>query len=150
MFVNQLESSSISLYIFFFIALWICICQLISTAGGWRILGRDYRAATPFDGKKLWFKSAGMRYWTNYNNCLIVGADKYGLYLAVLPIFRVGHPPLFIPWTEISTEAGSRHLFGNFVKFKFAKQPDVPVIFSEKCAARIFKTRQDSQHGFNV
>jgi hypothetical protein len=150
MFVNQLESSSISLYIFFFIALWICICQLISTAGGWRILGRDYRAATPFDGKKLWFKSAGMRYWTNYNNCLIVGADKYGLYLAVLPIFRVGHPPLFIPWTEISTEAGSRRLFGNFVKFKFAKQPDVPVIFSEKCAARIFKTRQDSQHGFNV
>lgn len=91
-----------------------------------------------------------MRRWTNYNNCLVVGANKYGLYIAVLPIFRVGHPPLFIPWTEISTEAGSRRLFGDFVKFKFAKQPDVPVIFSKKLAARIFKTRQDSQQGFNV
>ena len=150
MFGNQLESSSVSLYIFFFIVLWICICQFISIAGGWRILGRDYRAAAPFDGKKLWFKSAGMRYWTNYNNCLIVGANTYGLYLAVIAIFRVGHPPLFIPWAEISTEEGSRRLFGDFVKFKFAKQPDVPVIFSEKFAARIFKIRQDSQHGFSV
>jgi hypothetical protein len=141
---------SIPLYIFFFTVLWICVCQLISTAGGWRLLSRDYRAAAPFDGKKLWFKSAGMRYWMNYNNCLAVGANTYGLYLAVLPIFRVGHPPLFMPWTEISTEAGTRRLFGDFVKFKFAKQPDVPVIFSEKCAARIFKIRQDSQHGFNV
>jgi len=150
MFANQLEPFSIPAYIFIFIALWICVCQLISTAGGWRILSRDYRAAASFDGKKLWFKSAGMRRWTNYNNCLVVGANKYGLYLAVLPIFRVGHPPLFIPWTEISTEAGSRRLFGDFVKFKFAKQPDVPVIFSKKLAARILKTRQDSQQGFNV
>jgi hypothetical protein len=73
MFLNQLESSSISLYIFFFIVLWIFICQLISIAGGWRILGRDYRAAAPFDGKKLWFKSAGMRYWTNYKRQMILG-----------------------------------------------------------------------------
>jgi hypothetical protein len=150
MFVNQLESFSIPLYIFFFILLWICVCQLISTAGGWRILGRDYRAAAPFDGKKLWFKSAGMRYWTNYNNCLIVGANKYGLYLAVLPIFRVGHPPLFIPWTDISTESTKRRLLPDVVKLSFAKQPDVPVIFSKKFAARIFKARQDSQQGFNV
>lgn len=150
MFANQLEPFSIPAYILIFIVLWICVCQLISTAGGWRILSRDYRAAASFDGKKLWFKSAGMRCWTNYNNCLVVGANKYGLYIAVLPIFRVGHPPLFIPWTEISTEAGSRRLFGDFVKFKFAKQPDVPVIFSKKLAARILITRQDSQQGFNV
>jgi len=150
MFVNPYESFSIPSYIFFFIILWICICQLISTAGGWRRLSRDYRAAAPFDGKKLWFKSAGMRYWTNYNNCLIVGANKYGLYLAVLPIFRVGHSPLFISWAEISTEAGSRPFFGDFVKFKFAKQPDVPVIFSKKCAAGIFEIKEDSRPGLRT
>lgn len=148
--MNQLESYSIHLYVFFFMILWICICQLISTVGGWRKLSRDYSAAAPFDGKKFWFKSAGMRYWTNYNNCLIVGADRYGLYLAVLPIFRVAHPPLFFPWTDISNEAGSRRLFGDFVKFNFIKQPDVPVIFSEKLAARIFKMRQDSHQGLNA
>jgi hypothetical protein len=54
MFANQLEPFSIPAYILIFIALWICVCQLISTAGGWRILSRDYRAAASFDGKKLW------------------------------------------------------------------------------------------------
>jgi hypothetical protein len=56
-----------------------------------------------------------------------------------------------VSWhNPLSTEAGRRRFFGDFVKFKFAKQPDVPVVFSEKFAARIFKTRQDSQHGFSV
>ena len=150
MFVNHLEFFSIPLYIFFFIVLWTGICQLISTTGGWKKLGRDYRAAAPFDGKKLWFKNAGMRYWTNYNNCLIVGVNKYGLYLAVIPIFRLGHPPLFIPWTEISTEAGSRRFFVDFVKFKFAKQPDVPVLFSKKLAARILRMKDAHHLGFGV
>jgi hypothetical protein len=150
MLTNQLEAFSIPAYIFLFIVLWICVCQLISTAGGWRRLSLDYRAAAPFDGKKLWFKSAGMRYWTNYNNCLIVGANPYGLYLAVLPIFRVGHPPLFISWAEISTEAGSRRFFGDFVKFKFARQPDVPVLLSKKLAARILRMKAAHHLGFGV
>ena len=149
MVTHQIEMFSIPAYTLLFIALWIGICQLISGVGGWRILSRQYRAAAPFEGKKFWFKSAGMRYRTTYNNCLIVGADKYGLYLAMFPIFRPGHPPMFISWTEISTEEGSRRFFGGFVKFKFAKLPDVPLFFSKKFAARIFQTRQESQRGFN-
>jgi hypothetical protein len=148
--LNQFDPFSVSAYILSFIIIWVGVSKLLSVVGGWNMLSRDYRANSIFDGKKMWLKSIGMRRWTNYNNCITVGANKYGLYLAVLPIFRVGHAPLFIPWAEISTEAGSRRLFGNFVKFRFAKQPDVPVIFSEKCAARIFKIRQDSQNGYSV
>lgn len=144
MVTNQLEAFSLPAYLLLFIVLWICVCQLISSAGGWRILSRDYRAAAPFEGKKFWFKSGALRRWTNYNNCLVVGANRYGLYLSVLPIFRVGHPSLFIPWTDISTEAAVRRLLPDVVKFSFAKQPDVPVIFSKKLAARIFQMRQES------
>jgi hypothetical protein len=64
--------------------------------------------------------------------------------LSVFPIFRIGHPPLFFPWTDISTEAGSRRFFGDFVKFKFTKQPDVPVIMSKRLATRIFKMKEES------
>jgi len=130
--------------------LWLCVCQLISSASGWRILSRDYRAAAPFEGKKFWFKSAGLRRWTNYNNCLVVGASKYGLYLSVLPVFRVGHPALFIPWTDISTEAANRRLLPDVVKFSFAKQPDVPVIFSKKLAARIFEIKEAIRSGLRT
>ncbi len=147
MYLNQFELFSVPAYLLFFIIIWVGVCKVISAVGGWKILSQDYRANSAFDGQKMWLKSVGMRRWTNYNNCVTVGANKYGLYLSVFPIFRVGHPPLFFPWTDISTEAGSRRLFGDFVKFKFTKQPDVPVIFSKKLAAKIFKSKMEV---FNV
>ena len=141
--INLFESLSVPGFILFFIILWVLVCKLISAAAGWRLLARDYQANTGFEGRKLWLKSAGMRRWASYNNCLTVGVDKYGLYLAVLPIFRIGHPPLFFPWTDISTEAGSRRLLGEFIRFTFAKQPDVPVIFSKRLATRIFQMKAE-------
>ena len=93
----------------------------------------------------MWLKSIGLRRWTNYNHCITVGVNQYGMYLAVIPIFRIGHAPLFFPWADISTEAGSRRFFGDFVRFKFARQPDVPVILSERLAARIFEMRGESR-----
>jgi hypothetical protein len=66
--------------------------------------------------------------------------------LSAFPIFRVGHPPLFFPWADISTEAGSRRLFGDFVKFKFAKRSDVPVIFSKKRADQFLEGAQTNGH----
>ena len=145
MFTNQLEPFSVPAYILFFIALWICVCKLISVFGGWKTLSQDYQANSAFDGQKLWLKSVAMRRWTSYSNCVNIGANKYGLFLSVLSIFRVGHPPLFFPWTDISTEAGSRRFFGDFVKFTFTRQPDVPAIFSKKLAAKIFKLREESR-----
>lgn len=50
---NQLEAFSIPAYIILFIVLWIGICQLVSTVGGWSKLSRDYRVVAPFDTKKL-------------------------------------------------------------------------------------------------
>jgi len=145
-----IEPFSVPAYILFFIILWMGVCKLISATGGWRILARDYRANSLFDGQKLWLKSATLRRWTNYSNCVNMGANKYGLYLSVLLLFRIGHPPLFIPWTDISTEAVSRRLLLDVVKFSFAKQPEVPMILSKKLADRIFKMQQDSQHGVGV
>lgn len=144
------ETFSVPAYILLFIILWIGICKLISAAGGWRVLARDYRADSLFDGQKLWFKSLGMRSWTNYSNCITVGANKYGLYLSVLPIFRIGHPPLFFPWTDISTEAVSRRLLPDIVKFNFTKQPTVPIVLSKSLAARILKMKEESQPGLRT
>ena len=145
--VIQLESFSVPTHILFFIILWIGVCKILSAIGGWRMLAQHYRSNSDFDGQKMRFKSAGLRRWTNYNNCITVGANKYGLYMAILPIFRIGHPPLFFPWQDISTEAGNRRFFGNFVKFTFIKQPEIPVVFPERLAARIFKMKEDSRWG---
>ena len=147
MFANQLEPFFVTAYILIFIALWIIFSKPLAVFGGWQALSRDYRANSAFDGQKLWLKSVGLRRWTNYNICITLGVNKYGLYVSVLPILRIGHPPLLIPWTDISTEAVARRLLPDLVKFKFAKQPDVPMVFSKRLAERIFKMRDGSQPG---
>jgi hypothetical protein len=38
----------------------------------------------------------------NYNSVLHVGVQPEGLHLSVMALFRVGHPPLLIPWDEIT------------------------------------------------
>jgi hypothetical protein len=32
---------------------------------------------------------------------LNIAHDQFGLYLSMMVLFRVGHPPLFIPWGEV-------------------------------------------------
>ena len=150
MFANQLEAFFVPAYILIFIAMWICGCKLISVFGGWEALSRDYRANSAFDGRKLWLKSIGLRSWANYNNGITLGVNKYGLYVSTLPFFRIGHPPLLIPWTDISTEAAPRRLLPDLVKFKFTKQPDVPMVVSKKLAERIFKMREERQTGLET
>ena len=134
-------------FLLFLLALWIFITLLISIIGGWRLLSKAYRADFSFDGKKLRMKSGGMRWGTNYRACLTIGANREGLFLAVFPILRIGHPPLFIPWNDISTEDGKQLISFRTVKFIFRKCPNVHLVFSKKLADRIFRMREESQRG---
>ena len=147
---NALEYISVPNFILFFIVLWISVSMLISVIGGWRSLSGDYRANFPYDGKKLRMKSVSMRWGTSYSNCVTIGANKEGLYLSVLPIFRIGHPTLFIPWADISTEEGKQLFFFKVFKFKFVKHPNVPVVISKRLAEKIFKMREESLRGISL
>jgi hypothetical protein len=75
---------------------------IISHIGGWASLAEPYRCPEPFTGQHWNFQRGQFRWLAGYNNCLTVGADPHGLFISVFPLFRVAHPPLFIPWREIS------------------------------------------------
>jgi len=111
----------------FFVLLWMVISALISYIGGWRTLSRSFRAAEPFAGAKRYFQSGQMRWITNYNNCLTVGADSAGLYLAILFLFRFMHPPLFIPWREVSVRTRRSWFLGERVTFTLGRETAIPL-----------------------
>jgi hypothetical protein len=119
--------------------------MLISMISGWWSLSKDYRANFPFNGKKLRMKSAAMRWGTSYGGCLTIGANREGLYLTISPMFRIYHPPLFIPWKDISTENGKQLKFFNVVKFIFRENLKVHLIVSKRLADRIFRMRDEQQ-----
>lgn len=107
-----------------FVAMWAAISSLIAAMSGWRRLAQSYRLTSPFNGQQWRFCNGYMRWSTNYNGCLTIGADMRGLYLAVLFLFRYGHPPLFVPWADVQVAASEGRFF-SYLEFSFRRAPGV-------------------------
>src|ERR1700742_2187491 len=96
-----------ALFPFFFVGMWVTVSLLLSLIGGWRALARQYPAPEPAEGTWFPFCSATVG-WGNYNGCLNLRASPAGLRIAVLLPFRLGHPPFFVPWRDLSGTASRR------------------------------------------
>lgn len=77
-----------------------------------------------------------MRFSSNYNGVLTVGADASGLFMVPLFIFRLGHPPLLVPWYEISTQRKKR-FFMDVVELRLGLSEQVPMTIRLQLAAWI-------------
>jgi hypothetical protein len=84
-----------------FVAIWLAVSFLLSRVGGWKALSQVYRSqrAVPTGGwvERRVLLSGRAR----YKNVLRLTADTEGLYLSVAFPFRLGHPPLFVPWGDL-------------------------------------------------
>ena len=112
-------------FVIFFVLGWCTVCFVLATIGGWRRLAETYRFEGTFEGSRWRFTSARMRWGVNYNGCLTIGANERGLYVAVLFLFRLAHPPLFIPWSDVRVTE-QRGLVFKYLEFGFLKAPAVP------------------------
>jgi hypothetical protein len=124
-----------AILLLFFVGVLSLVTVIIANVGGWRELATVYFSWDSFEGTRFYGQSARLRL-VGYNNVLIVGVNAAGLQLAVFFPFRLAHPPLFIPWTDI-TAANTRAWFRNCVELRFARVTDVPVLISRNLAERI-------------
>ena len=122
--------------VLYVVCLWVAISCILSMIGGWFELGRAYRAVKPFDGDRWRFQDAYLRLLTSYGGVPTVGANSEGLYASVFPIFRVGHPPLFIPWQDITVRPG-KCFWVSVYKFEFRQVPSVCLQLREKLGKKI-------------
>ncbi len=108
-----------------FVFLWTILAWFIALLSGWRLLAQRFRTKrSSFPRQKWYMQSARTRFGTHYNGCLTIGADSAGLYLAPMFLFRSGHPPLFIPWSEISFER-KQFLFFRSVEFRLGSSEKI-------------------------
>jgi len=69
-----------------------------------------------------------MRWLMGYNNCLTIGGSPDGFYLAIFFLFRIGHPPMFIPWREIKIKR-KKIMFGlKMLEFRFNHLSAIPLM----------------------
>ncbi|HEV7238354.1 MAG TPA: hypothetical protein VGQ36_03870 [Thermoanaerobaculia bacterium] len=120
-----------------FVALWIGVVFLVATIGGWRSLAERYVIEpAQYTGTRWHMRSGVMRGTARYGNVLTIGADRRGLFLSILFLFRVGHPPLFIPWEHIEMRERRGWLF-TYVDFIFKAVPGVQLTVSRKLADEV-------------
>ncbi len=131
----QSEYWIIPLALLGFVAFWSFVVWLIALFGGWRRLAEHYRDFDNYFGRKLRGKS-GRFGGTSYSGVLVFGADFTGMYLAVSPFFRIGHPPLFIPWNDIQMEEQQR-IFMTYTTLTFEKVPKVKLMVPSKVMAQV-------------
>jgi hypothetical protein len=100
-----------------FAGVWVGVCLLLANVGGWGRLAAAYRADAPQAeaAEASYRRQSGAIGWVNYNSVLRLDVCPSGLRMDVPFFFRIGHPTLFIPWSEFHDVAEQQVLFRKFI-----------------------------------
>lgn len=124
----------------FVVGIWCVACLAVSMMGGWSALARRFRKQSDPTGETRsagpWIYSISMRPGGNYNGVIRLIAAQDALYASVLALLRPGHPPLRIPWNEI-TIGRSRRPWGKFVVLTLGSKEQIPMRISERMAREL-------------
>ena len=85
---------------------WLIACAMLSFMSGWRRLAARFPASSGIDGETYRFASMSLGAGllpVHYRNSMFVTVGRSGLSMSVFILFRVMHPPLFIPWSAVET-----------------------------------------------
>jgi hypothetical protein len=130
---------------------WCFVVWLISAMGGWARLAERYRATRPASGHQ-WWNQYGFVNRARYGNALNITTNESGLFLEVMPLFRVNHAPLFIPWSDLHDPAPTTFRRWDFIRVEVG-HPTVatltlpPAIFEESEGIRVL---EQARIGTNV
>ncbi len=124
-------------FVVFFLGIWVVVSFTLSRVSGWTRLAQHYPADRSFDGQLIRFQAAQFRAATNYNGCLDFGANYEGLYIVPMFLFRAFHPPLLIPWSDITARPIKLWGIWNFIELRFQRAPDIPVRIKVQLAQRL-------------
>ena len=120
----------------FVVFVYLTTSLVVSWWSGWAVLARQFRLRSRFTGSRWRGQSGQMRWLRGYGNCLTVGANSEGLYLATLPFFPLFHAPLFIPWNEVSL-VKKKLFFARGVRFQLGNEVSIPLWVRERLAERL-------------
>lgn len=107
---------------------------------GWFTLSRRFKKdSEPCGATKRtgpFFYSVYMRFWGRYSSVIRLIAAENALYLSVLFLFRIGHPPLCIPWSEIKL-GQTKFLWRRYVVLTLGHQEHISMRISERMARNL-------------
>ncbi len=111
------------------------IMLALGWASGWWRLAQHYRRTTQKDESWLhaFLAYVGL---VRYGSVMAFSSTAEGLFLEAYLPFRIGHPPLFFPWADVSIERVD-YMFRSSYQFRFAKVAGVDVELSATLGDKI-------------
>jgi hypothetical protein len=122
--------------------MWVGLSFLSGRLSGWQALAERYRFDGKFTGERWRFRSGRMRWTVHYGNILTLGADSRGVYLSVITLFRVGHPPLLVPWREIAVTK-KRSFFVQRTGLILDREAKIPLWIPVRLGGEILNHRRE-------
>ena len=134
--VTDHPEAVVVLALLWFGAIWTSVSFGIAKLGGWRLLAQRFRFDGMFTGTVWRWQSGAFRRIASYNGALIIGANESGIMLTTMFFFRLGHPALFIPWSEITVQERIS-LFGTLVDLKLGLVEQVPFTIRQELGVKL-------------
>lgn len=123
-----------------FAILWCASCYLISFSSGWFALSRRFKKRSEPYGEihnaGPFFYTVYMRFWCHFTCLISLTAASDALYASILFPFRIGHPPLRIPWDEIRF-GRTQYFFRNYIVLTLGDQEKIPLRISLRMAGNL-------------
>ncbi len=94
---------------------WFSLSWLLSRISGWHRLAERYPGIRTIEGETASLRS-GRIGPVNYYSCLKFGINDEGLLISIAPPFRLGHRPLFIPWSDFHNVKEDGMMYSQKVK----------------------------------
>ena len=85
---------------------WVGATVLLSVMSGWHQLASRFRATSPIEGERCRFASLSLgtgAFPMSYRNCIFVTVGRSGFVMSVLFLYRMFHPPIYVPWSAVET-----------------------------------------------
>ena len=132
-----------------FPVIWIAVVWIIGTFSGWRRLAHVCPGQVDIPAEKMIsFQNLGFGRFTSYNNCVSFGVSDQGLYIRVMVLFRIGHPPIFIPWDNLVFEECKLWKMIPAVRINVVTAPDRVLYIRPALAEKLAAIAGDHWPGF--
>lgn len=141
----QAASQEFPTYIFLilvpvFLAIWCLNCWFLSWQSGWKYLSKRFGVRSEFLAEvtrvgRYPFELC-FRCWLDYTNIAWIAPEEDALYLSVVFPFRIGHPPLRIPWSEISIGT-TKVIWRKYLVFTLGSTEKIPMRISERMTRKL-------------
>lgn len=106
---------------------WCVVVWILSRASGWHRLAARFACGGRLMTGARHRGVTGMVGLVSYRGTLTLHFDTDGFFMEVMPLFRIGHQRLFIPWSEISGRMPRRVLWWKSVSLSVG-QPVISTI----------------------